>query len=239
MAKTIRRLPITKGPTGNKDFAKRLATACENHPLAPPFHGRQVWLARRLEEQYAIKVSRESVRKWFAGESVPRRGVLSAIANALDVDEVWLSLGVVPDLTPTEKRKHDATVNGGINLVAGFMQLSGSQISFPESDNDTFDIFSIVKGKRRTFVVRLIKKENITSEIVIPFSDKNELIVIKPTDNPLLYSFYIIDPETIKTHGDVKGTVIELGVRSQNDKVYLNRTEAKVIDSFANLSKIN
>lgn len=86
-----------------KAFAKRLSTALDNHPRCPDAHGRNTWLMRELAHQN-INVSLESIRKWLAGEAIPRRAKMTALAKTLRVDETWLTMGVQPAAAEGETR---------------------------------------------------------------------------------------------------------------------------------------
>ena len=138
----------------DREFARRLETACENHPRAPSGHGRQTWLRRNLEEQFEVSVSPEAVRKWFAGESRPRPKAMTKIAQLLRVDEAWLSLGMKPAASPTKVEKMSVVASGAVNLVAAHIQLSGGTIAYREENAD-YDIFAVVRGRRHEIAVRL------------------------------------------------------------------------------------
>lgn len=118
----------------DQDFAKRLATACENNPKAPSGHGRGRWLVRRLNEEFNVVVSPEGVRRWFAGEARPKPDMMSKVARVLEVDEAWLSLGANPLVTLREKKRQNALTNGAVNPVAAQLQLAGGNIAFPEEE---------------------------------------------------------------------------------------------------------
>lgn len=75
----------------DKDFAQRLARACDDSQIIPPYgKGRQVYIAKRL------KVTQEAVRRWFSADSRPRVQIMSKLAALLEVDEAWLSLDDFP-----------------------------------------------------------------------------------------------------------------------------------------------
>lgn len=78
--------------TRERAFAKRLDQALDRHPRCPTGYGRNTWLLRELQHQQ-VKVSNETIRKWLAGETMPRRPKMTAIAKALRVDETWLAMG--------------------------------------------------------------------------------------------------------------------------------------------------
>lgn len=81
-----------------KAFAKRLSDAMDNHPRCPSGHGRNTWLQRELTHKN-VKVSLETLRKWLAAETMPRRARMAALAKVLHVDETWLAMGAQPSLS--------------------------------------------------------------------------------------------------------------------------------------------
>lgn len=96
--------------TREKAFARRLDKALSSHPRSPIGYGRNTWLLRELSHQ-SIKVSNETIRKWLAGESMPRRDKMTALAKTLRVDETWLAMGAQPvagEATETEIDKATA-----------------------------------------------------------------------------------------------------------------------------------
>ncbi|MBW0146229.1 helix-turn-helix domain-containing protein [Marinobacter arenosus] len=71
-----------------KDFAQRIKIACDNQPRLPANkEGQETWLSSRLG------ISHEAVRRWFSGESMPRRRLMADLASLLKVDERWLASG--------------------------------------------------------------------------------------------------------------------------------------------------
>lgn len=84
-----------KKGTREKAFARRLDKALSAHPRSPAAYGRNTWLLRELSHQN-VNVSNETIRKWLAGESMPRRDKMAALAKTLRVDETWLAMGVQP-----------------------------------------------------------------------------------------------------------------------------------------------
>ena len=193
----------------DKAFAKRLETATESHPHAPSGHGRQVWLRAQLEEQTSVKVSPEAVRKWFAGETRPRPKVMSCIAQVLEVDEAWLSLGLTPANTPKEQVKVNATANGAVNMVAGQIQIFGGTIAFPEEGSD-IDLFAIVKGKHLGLTVRLGERAG-GFRISVPLKSATTVLVV-PTSRPTVFQFHLVPREAVEQFGKSRGGYVDLDV---------------------------
>ncbi|WP_390900818.1 LexA family protein [Serratia fonticola] len=72
-----------------EEFSQRLALACKRAGLDE--HGRGVVIARELG------MSSKGVSKWFNAESIPRPAKMLELAKYLNVDVVWLQLGVKHD----------------------------------------------------------------------------------------------------------------------------------------------
>lgn len=65
-----------------KEFASRLALACENAGFEQ--HGRQAEIARRM------KLTPKAVSKWFNGETIPRREKLKELAALIGTTPTYL-----------------------------------------------------------------------------------------------------------------------------------------------------
>lgn len=209
----------------HKDFAKRIEIACENHPHAPSGHGRQIWLKNTLEENFSEIVSREAVRKWFAGESRPKPKLMSIVARALAVDEAWLALGMTPTATPTEKRKQNALAAGAVNLVAAQIQLAGGHIAFPENA-DQYDINAIIRGKSHSIAVRLF---NSVSHFPL---DTKDVVVVTSTDRKTVFSFFRLPVEVIMQNGTVRGNYVEVKCEMVSGKLVVGDRAVPEITDF-------
>ena len=90
------------------NFSSRLNEACSVAPDVPSFgKGQQTHIAKKLG------CSQEAVRKWFAGESVPRRAIAERLAKLLDVSYMWLLMGAAygeVDVAIKQAKNHDAAV---------------------------------------------------------------------------------------------------------------------------------
>ena len=117
------------------DFARRIAQACEANGSVPAAnYGRLNWFQKQYADRFGVEIATETVRKWFAGETKPRPLALRQLAEILQVDEAWLSLGTASD-AKGRKPVQDATASGAVNLVAGLVQMDGGTIAFPEPDD--------------------------------------------------------------------------------------------------------
>lgn len=155
-------------------FAGRLEEACQRNPHVPEKnYGQLTWLKRQLEERHNEAVSLETVRKWLAGESRPRPDKIRLLAELLDVDEAWLSLGHQLDRKPRELRLRNAEVRGIVNVVVGVIQMAGGSPAFPGDDDrrakeQQIDLYAIIRGAHYAFHVSLAKQEGEQWQFVVP-----------------------------------------------------------------------
>ena len=124
-------------------FYRRLKQVCDDSKTIPEYgKGRQVFLARRL------KVTQEAVRKWFAGQARPNVKKMSQLADLLEVDEAWLSLGITPVLEPRERRSLSDKSEGAAYLLFGMFTLAGGHCAFRSeaSGSSDVDFYAITHG---------------------------------------------------------------------------------------------
>lgn len=218
----------------DKGFAKRLEQAMSNHPRVVVGRGRQKWLREELLNNYDVKVSPEAVRKWIAGHIRPKPKVMALIARALGVDEAWLSLGVAPTASPAAKRKQSALANGAVNMVAAHIQLSGSNIAFPEDATDV-DLFAIVNGKHLRINVRPVGEGKFSVNLPL---DNQVVIFVMPTDAPTVYRFLTVSPEQVSEAGKIRGNYIELECELVSDRVLVANRAITEIKDFSRLDTV-
>lgn len=192
----------------DKPFAQRFTQACDASSKNPPAaYGRLTWIKNQLAELGA-DVSVETVRKWYSGEVKPRPDKLALLARILEVDEAWLSLGVDPNLTPRERRVRDATVDGAVNLVAGFIQMDGGHPAFPDAeDSGPVDIHAIIKGAKYDFHVAVIDQDGGFS---VPTKRSGAIVLGVVRKSGFHVDLYEIDEETIEQEGHRRGGSVEV-----------------------------
>lgn len=220
----------------HKDFAKRLAVACENSPQAPAGHGRQIWLKNQLEAQFNEPVSREAVRKWFAGEAKPKPQMMSLVARALGVDEAWLSIGSTPNITVSEKKLRNILASGAANMVAAQIQLAGGSVAFPEDESVGVDLDTIVKGRRKTVAAR----PGVASgafRVSLPLKVGAAIIVV-PTDTPTVYRFFNVPSSIMESEGKVRGEYMEIDCEFVADRLIAGSHEVPEIVNFTEIDGV-
>lgn len=122
----------------------------------------------------------ETVRKWTAGDTIPRQKTLLALADVLDADSAWLSLG----RTPVDQRAaklRNAEADGAVNVLAGFIQMGGGTPAFPGEHRDgeaVVDITAIIRGALYAFHVALARETNNTFYFAVPVSALDTTVVL-------------------------------------------------------------
>jgi hypothetical protein len=182
--------------------------------------------------RFGQKVSPETTRKWFSGEARPRPEKMSMIAQILEVDEAWLSLGVDPEMMPRERKLRNATVDGAVNVLAGFIQMCGGHPAFP-ADEDTratknhIDLYAIIRGAQYAFHVALASDDGDGKlRFSVPIEHVESVVLGVILTAPLQCKFVEITSEMIEKHGSRKTGLIELMIDA-------NDPELKAIKTFA------
>jgi len=122
------------------NFATRLLEACNASDEIPDYgKGQQTEIAARLN------VSQEAVRKWLAGETVPRSAMSKRLAELLGVKHSWLMLGTAHGEIEVDirlARRHKACVYAVMSYVVG----AGKGATF--SDEEAVDDITLIDGGR-------------------------------------------------------------------------------------------
>jgi transcriptional regulator with XRE-family HTH domain len=199
----------------NKAFGKRLSQAVSSHPRAPGGHGQQAWLRQELKNRFALETSKESLSKWFAGVVLPRPRTLNQIAEVLQVDPAWLSMGVTPITKPKEKMVRNAVASGVVNYVAGLIQMQGGTIAFPASESEDIDLIAIVNGEHLSFQVKAFQHEK--SMLKLHLSPKVEGLTVLGVDLGKGFAdteIIRVPHDVIEKHATKKGGFQELTLDS-------------------------
>lgn len=140
-------------------FGQRFRQSCEDNPKLPEKnYGLYSFLQRRLKEDYDLEVSRESIRKWYSGESMPRMENVGAIAEILGVDKFWLMYGlsgmVEEDNHPPQPQKPQPfpSLKGCIHLVAGLFMVNDYEVTFIDDEDAHTGDFYVHVGNRKHVV---------------------------------------------------------------------------------------
>lgn len=218
----------------DKGFANRLEIACEGNPHCPTdeHRGKQKWVYENLQKRFGLKVSAEGVRKWFAGESRPRPRTMGKLAELLEVDEAWLSLGTRPDLTPKEKQVRNAVADGTVNVVTGLVQILGGHVAFPETADPGVDLYAIIEGRQREIAVKAALDSD-DQETLRFTADKNIegkiFVGVIMSANKMGFKLLRIPSELIKSAGKLRGGYYEFAVKKDGARYTLGDTNLKQV----------
>ncbi|UVK46747.1 hypothetical protein BPNPMPFG_002455 [Mesorhizobium sp. AR07] len=201
------------------EFGKRLERACDGNPDVPPLnHGRLGWFVEQLEK-HDVHSTKETVRKWFYGETRPRHRPMTALAQILKVDELWLSSGKAPEFTESQRRLHNVVAGGAVNVVAGFIQMDGGHPAFPldtdtDAANNKIHLYSIIRGASYRFHIVTVLGEGDDQHFVVPHDARNTIVLgVVPGVEPFSVTIYELDWETIEEAGSRRsnGFDVKLG----------------------------
>lgn len=203
----------------HKDFAKRVAQACDSNPKVPPQnYGRLAWFVKELETRFDFHSSPETVRKWLAGLMMPRRENMTMLAQILEVDPVWLSMGVAPELDSRQQKVRDASADGAVNVVAGFMQMDGATVAFPAADDQRakdqhIDLNVIIKGAMyAVHVVQGVEHSIDNWRFAVPTGAENAFVLGVVRADSTSVKLFEIDQEILEVEGKRRGGFTELNV---------------------------
>lgn len=200
------------------EFAKRLTGIADMNPNVPPMRsGRLTYIRDELKKRTGQEISVESIRKWFSGEAMPHKDRVEHLAEILRVDAAWLMLGEEGQDTPQQRRARNAMADGAVNVVAGFAQMDGAVVAFPE-DDDRFalaqhiDLYAIIRGANYPLHV-----------IVAEETENSQLIFAVPTDlrNTLSIGVVRLDGFNFSVF-EITDEAIELGTPGQRGKIEVN-----------------
>lgn len=211
-------MPLAKDtarPIIAADFAHRLEIACDNSDHVPDHNfGRQTYIAAELHKRFGVKVSRETARKWFAGEARPRPDKMRALAALLKVDEAWLALGMKPDSqTGGRHGLRSSITDGVVHLVIGMFSLSGASCAFLEQHDPrakSLHFYAIIAGRLAGVYVSLGEKVRNGFKFTIPEDCENTLVVGVIKRTPTEFDLYHLKSATVLKSGVKRDGVIEL-----------------------------
>lgn len=217
-------------------FAMRLNQVVDESGMVPPFNqGRYTWIKEKLEQRYGIAVTRETVRKWVHGETIPRNEKLRALAGLFDVDEGWLAFGVKSDADLKERRSEVLPDSGAVSLVAGLIQLSGGNCALPEpgDENAFVDIYAIVNRRQRMIAARLgedIGRDRVRFSVPNEF-EKCKVIGVVRTGFAC-FDLFLISSAQIGSYGERRGSYIDVTAISRATGWMIGKTPLLKMTDF-------
>ncbi len=224
----------------DRPFALRLQKSCDENTAVPAYnYGRQAWIKAQLQERFGVSVSNETVSKWFTGVARPRTDKISLLARLLDVDEAWLALGVAPELAPRERKIRNATADGAVNVVAGFIQMSGGHPAFPDEmdpgarGDARVDLYAIIKGAHYAFHVALAQRTSASVfKFAVPHGYEERVVVGVVQKEPLVCDFLALNQDMIEAHGVRRSGFVELTLELDGDRYMSAGQEWQRIRTF-------
>jgi|AOAMet_48_BLW_10_2_1038533.scaffolds.fasta_scaffold07028_1 transcriptional regulator with XRE-family HTH domain len=144
------------------NFTSRLNESCAVSTKVPRFgKGQQTYIAKELG------CSQEAVRKWFAGETIPRRGIAARLAKLLDVEYSWLVMGAAygeVDEIIKKAKNHDAAVYATVAYVI----VKNVGVSLCGEDHSA-DMFIIDNGVTRYICAKAAAETKSKGVFVVTF----------------------------------------------------------------------
>ena len=222
----------------DQEFAARLRQACDDVPTIIPSYGqgRLVVLAKRLRK------SQEAVRRWCAGEARPRVRVMRDLAELLNVDEAWLSLGVKTEMRPAQKIQRLRAVDGAVHLALGLALSEAFHCSTPDANDPRkpfVDFYVNKDGEMaaiRTALAREFKPGNY--EFVVPrqFEQVQNVGIIASPEQGFAFTKVIdLQHHLIAKHKESSGGDYTVTVRQRDDKLMSGRDQWRTVQRFGEL----
>ena len=206
------------------EFGRRLEIAADGNPsVPPPNYGRLGWFSKQLLDRFGTEVKIETVRKWFAGETMPRQERLVQLAQILGVDVAWLTLGLDPEVPAKEQRVRNAAADGIVNVLAGYVEMSGGRPAFPDEADERarrahIDLYAVIKGAHYPLTVVLGEKETEGWRFAVPVEAVGEAVVIgAKRTSEFCVEFIELDHNGIAQHGKRRGSAYHLHVPADNE----------------------
>lgn len=218
------------------DFARRLEVACEDNPYCPTDlqRGKQKWLRDELAQLGTnFTVSAEAVSKWFAGEARPRPTMMRALASVLKADEAWLSLGIVPDMTLKEKKKRSVTAEGGALFLAGLIQISGGNSTFPKAgDASREDLLAIIDGEAIEIDAPLARPIQAGVHVFTIKRGYEQRKIVGVLPSKFGARLFLINSHMIKSYGTWRGDFLEVEAHEQGVKLIIGSENVPELTSI-------
>jgi transcriptional regulator with XRE-family HTH domain len=217
-------------------FAKRLNQIFDESRHLPGFNqGRYTWVRDQLAMKYGVEVTRETVRKWVSGETVPRNEKLRALAKLFNVDEGWLAFGVRSDVDPRQESDRILADSGVVSLVAGLIQMAGGTCALPEPGdrNEFVDLYAIIGRRQRMIAVRLgdeVASGKYRFSFPNEFAQCVNIGVVRT--GFACFDLLLLSHGQIKSYGDRRGPHVDVTATKREKGWMIGRTPILQITDF-------
>jgi hypothetical protein len=232
----------SKQAAAKTSFAKRLQIAADRSNTIPPTNmGRFTHIQRQLAEHYGFDLSRETVRKWFVGEALPRPDKMLALSRVLKVDEGWLAVGSSPSSLPPETSLVQVHDNAAINLIIGMMGINGVSCAQPDEDEagpgDSPFFYAIINGRQWRIFVSLGQANSDRISFRGPTGKEHVTTLGIVAHTVTDFSVFQFTPELIARNGQSHRGIFELdGVLSGRDLKF-GSDKVSALKDFRSLTK--
>lgn len=228
-------------PIIEPEFARRLEYACDNMgETVPPYnYGRLPWFVKQFKAKN-ITVSRESVRKWMAGEARPRPDKVRLLADILKVDVSWLEHGSSGGDTPAQKRRKSVIADSTVNLVAGMFGMSGATYAFPEDEGEDSGahFYAIMRGRQNTIHVALGEPTKTGFQFSVTPKFDSLLVIGLVKRSPVHFDLYQMPSSVLAKYGKRMGNAVEVVATASDDELTVQGATLPLIEDFDSLRRV-
>lgn len=220
----ISEVKVKKVP--HPEFADRMLMACDGNADIPlPNYGRLGWFVEQLEQRFNVTVSVETIRKWFAGESYPRKKFMPLLAQLMKVDEAWLSSGLASNISEKERKIRDAAADGAVNVIAGMIQMGGGTPAFPSEGDERankslIDLYAIIRGAQYGIHVVTGVRTADGWDVTVPTSASEALVLALLPNDDLQYEVIELDWEKLSSEGQRRSGSYELKIPTEYEGIW-------------------
>lgn len=208
-------------------FARRLKQASDAQDVPPKNFGRYPYFAERLG------VSTETVRRYFAGEAIPRREKMEKIAVMLGIEVTWLSMGVTSGVSSDDRKKSRQFANGAVGLVANLIQLEGGSVSVKNNQQDPSSFHAIIGGHLLNYVVVAAEASADEDWIVrVPMLEPEQLLIVVFYHGRMVFDLVQVPQSLVKLHGKGKTGSSILTVSGRKGRYKIGDAAMRSMDRF-------
>lgn len=198
-------------------FAARLEQIAEENINVPALNrGRNTWIATRMSERSGSTIAVESVRRWFAGENMPRPAALKILAELLGVSPGYLAMG-----DRTAPSKSVVNVEAIVGLVINMFHLSNAEAR-PAGNDGGVHIVAKIRGAQYRIHVTQAEKDGDSLMFSTPINVSDMFVMGVVRSKPLVFDFYEIPHEVLQSADRTGSAIIVRGTKG-----------LKKIESFA------
>lgn len=196
------------------DFGQRMIQAADVNPKVPPMnHNRLGWIVDQMQSRFGHSVTKETVRKWFAGETIPRAEASKYLAQIMEQSPEWLLLGVRTGVDTKTTKARNALASGAVNVVAGMIQMAGWHVAFAKKEDEAkYDFEVIIRGAKYQMHIASGRLVGGDWDFAIPTEAKDSFVIGLCPISPTCFTLIEIDQEHLEEVGSAKRGSYEITV---------------------------